>query len=105
MRSGNTDSFRTRIDMAKLLHNLKDDEVLTVMISDDKIAIIDINAILKALTVVPQTIGTLAKYMFDQLPKVMTVDFVTDSYHEKSVRQDERRRGLHCKWNMHKSSS
>ena len=56
--------------------------------------ITDGNAMYYAQVALPSTLGELAEYLFEQLPKEKRVVFVTYSYHTLSVKGIERdRRG------------
>ena len=48
------------------------------------------NALLQAMVSLPSTFGKLAEYVFQQLPIAQRVDFVTDSYHPRSIKELER---------------
>ncbi|KAI0240668.1 hypothetical protein LSAT2_008579 [Lamellibrachia satsuma] len=50
-----------------------------------------LNALLHALTALPQTFGELSEKVFSVLPKLKRVDFVTDIYKDNSVKSAERR--------------
>ena len=45
---------------------------------------------LQAMVSLPSTFGELAEYVFQQLPRAQRVDFVTDSYHLRSIKELER---------------
>ena len=70
----------TKTDKAKLLHKMEDDTVHeNIMQLEDKVYIMDGNALLQALTGLPQTFAELAEKAFCSLPKAKTVHFVSDS--------------------------
>ena len=48
------------------------------------------NALLQAMVSLPSTLGELPEYVFPQLPRAQRVDFVTDSYHPRSIKELER---------------
>ena len=54
--------------------------------------VIDGNALYQSQVSLPTTLGEFAESVFDQLPKEPRVDFVTDSYHTKSIKATERNR-------------
>ena len=54
--------------------------------------IVDGNALLQAMVSLPSTFGELAEYVFQELPRGQRVDFVTDSYHSRSIKGLERSR-------------
>ena len=54
--------------------------------------IIDGNALLHAQAALPTTFGELGEKVFDQLPKVSRVHFVTDTYLPHSIKNPERMR-------------
>ena len=87
------DGHLVKTDKAKLLHLLE-----TGVTSpdapkvEDSVYIIDANAILQALIGLPTTFEELAKKVFDLLPKVSRLDFVTDTYKKDSIKTYERSR-------------
>ena len=48
------------------------------------------NALLQAMVSLPSTFGELGEYVFQQLPIAQRVDFLTDSYHPRSIKELER---------------
>ena len=48
------------------------------------------NALLQAMVSLPSTLVELPEYVFQQLPRAQRVDFVTDSYHPRSIKELER---------------
>lgn len=54
--------------------------------------VIDGNAILQAQVALPNTFGELVESVFDQLPEVPRVDFITNSYWQLSIKMSERNR-------------
>ena len=60
----------------------------------DHVHVIDGNALFHSLTQIPDTIGEVAEHIFNCLPKVKRVHFVTDNYDDVSIKSTERlRRG------------
>ena len=53
--------------------------------------IVNGNALLQAMVSL-LTFGELAEYVFQELPRGQRVDFVTDSYHSRSIKGLERSR-------------
>ena len=75
-----------------LLHNLEG----TIVSSDqpaiqDSVYICDGNAILQAMTGIPETFEDVAEKIFGILPKTKHFDFVTDTYHPNSIKSFQRR--------------
>ena len=58
----------------------------------DNVYIINGNALLQALTGLPQTFAELAEKKSCSLPKAKTVHFVTDTYKEDTIKSIERER-------------
>ena len=85
---------QVKTDKSKLLHALEESshrvESLDNLSSTNYV--IDGNALMHAQVALPNTFGELATKMFDQLPKVPRVDFVTDSYFPMSIKNIERKR-------------
>ena len=80
------DGLPAKTDNAKLMHQLEDDAALVHH------PCLDGNALLHALTTLPQTFGELSKKLFSVVPKVNRVDLVTDTYKDNSIKSAERRR-------------
>ena len=60
--------------------------------------VIDGNAMMHSICKLPRTFGQIAKLLFDMLPKVERVDFVTDTFKTNSIKSLERlRRGTSTK--------
>ena len=75
------DGALVKTNKAKLLHALETEQFLARRPEIEYMnCIIDGNAILPAQVVLLTTFGELAEKVFDQLPKVSRVDFVTDTY-------------------------
>lgn len=54
--------------------------------------VIDGNALIRSLVILPETFGELASRLFNSLPKFRFVHFVTDSYYANSIKDIERAR-------------
>ncbi|KAK3745436.1 hypothetical protein QZH41_005085 [Actinostola sp. cb2023] len=80
------------MEKAKLLHFLEGKNQVQRPTTGDIFYVIDGNALLQAMVAIPSTFGDLADSVFEQLPKVHRVDFVTDSYHPLSIKEVERSR-------------
>lgn len=87
------DGSPMKTDKAKLLHSLEADITLSEKPNDrDVIYIYDGNALLQAITGLPDTFEELAEKILDGFPKVERLDFVTDTYKEDSIKSAERKR-------------
>ena len=87
------DGSPVKSDKAKLLHNLEGTtEASEKPVKEDTVYICDGNALLQAMTAIPDTFEEVAERVFTLLPKTQRVDFVTDSYYEHSIKAFERRR-------------
>ena len=87
------DGAPVKSDKAKLLHNLEGTvDVSENPVREETVYIYDGNALLQAMQQVPDTFEEVADRVFNLLPKNQRVDFVTDSYHENSIKTFERRR-------------
>ena len=74
------DGLPAKTDKVKLFHKLEDDNGHeNIMQLEDNVYIMDGNALLQALTGLPQTFAELAEKAFCSLPTAKTVHFVTDS--------------------------
>ena len=90
------DGLPVNTDKAKLMHQLEDDAALVHRPCLDYLCayVVDGNALLHALSALPQTFGELSKKLFSVLPKVKRVDITTDTYKDNSIKSAEgRRRG------------
>ena len=85
------DGFPLKPYRAKLKHQLEDDAMLVHhhCLDDLGAYVVDGNTLLHTVTVLPQTFGELSKKLSSMLPKVKTVDFVTDTYKENSIKSAE----------------
>ena len=87
------DGLPAKTDKVKLFHNLEDDNGHeNIMQLEDNVYIMDGNALLQALTGLPQTFAELAEKAFYSLPKAKTVHFVTDTYKEDSIKSIEHKK-------------
>lgn len=87
------DGLPVKTDKSKLLHLLESDvEAPLTPKLEDSVYIIDGNAVLHSLVDIPPTFVQLAKKVFDILPKVPRIDFVTDTYKQLSIKEFERAR-------------
>ena len=87
------DGLLAKTEKAKLLHKLEDGTGYEdIMQLEDNVYIMDGNALLQALTGLPQTFGELTEKVFCSLPEAKTVHFVTDTYKEDSIKPIERKR-------------
>ena len=85
------DGCPVKTDKAKLLHNLEahiDPSEEPPL--EDSVYACDGNAFLQALTAIPETFEDVAERVFALLSKTKQVDFVTECYHENSVKSFER---------------
>lgn len=86
-----------KTDKAKLMHNVETGTVVFEKpgLRDSVYDIYDGNALLQAMTGLPDTFEELAEKVFSLLPKTERVDFVTDTYKDVSIKGAEReRRGV-----------
>ena len=95
------DGSPVKSDKSKLLHNLKG----TIVPSDQpaiqgSVYICDGNAILHAVTGIPETFEDVAEKIFGILPKAKCIDFVTDTYNPNSIKSFE---GHYCGSSQHVS--
>jgi len=90
------DGHPVKTDKAKLMHSLETDtDRAERPATSSVIYILDGNALLQALTNLPDTFDELANKVFETLPKCERVDFVTDTYQKDSIKSSEReRRGV-----------
>ena len=87
------DGAPVKSNKSKLLHNLEGIvEVSENPVREETVYIYDRNALLQAMREIPDTFKEVAERVFNLLPKNQRVDFVTDSYHENSIKTFERRR-------------
>ena len=92
---GTPDGMPIKTDKAVLMHNL---EAASSHKSPSKernhIYVIDGNALFHSLNKIPETFGEVARTVFNSLPGVSKVHFLTDNYKEDSIKSTERiRRG------------
>ena len=95
------DGAPVKTDKAKLMHKLEEGHAMTTR-PESVVHVIDGNAMLQAITQLPETFGDLAQRIFFLLPTTKRVDFVTDTYHELSIKNVERdRRGTSQQFLIH----
>ena len=63
------------------LHHLEGKHQIKWPTTGEIAYVIDRNAVLQVMVAILSTFRELAEYVFEQLPKVSCVDFITDSYH------------------------
>ena len=87
-----TDGCPVKTDKAKLLHNLEAhiDPSEEPPLEDFSVYVCDGNTFLQALTAIPETFEDVAERVYALFPQTKRVDFVTDCYHENSVKSFER---------------
>ena len=84
-----SDGAMTKTGKAKLMHCLEDKSHFAqrpMATVGFQCYIVHRNALLQAMVSLPSTFGELAAYAFQQLPRAQRVDFVTDSYHPRSIK-------------------
>ncbi|MES9950704.1 MAG: hypothetical protein ABW118_17235 [Candidatus Thiodiazotropha sp.] len=87
------DGMPAKTEKSKLLHHLESCVEPVTTPTDEGIAhVIDGNASLYVLSPVPENFQGVAEIVLDRLPKASRVDFVTDTYKEKSIKSFERKR-------------
>jgi hypothetical protein len=87
------DGSLVKTDKAQLMHVLEDKGVLTAVPDIEECCyILDGNVIIQATVLQPETSGEFALKIFHILPKAPIVHFVTDTYREGSIKEQERRR-------------
>ena len=89
------DGALVKTNKAQLMHCIEDLIVKhATSMPENAVHIVDGNALLQGLVHLPETFEDLASTIFNILPKVATVHFVTDTYVDNSVKDLERlRRG------------
>ena len=90
------DGMLAKTDKAVLLHKLENNihQSQNTEVSKDDVYILDGNVLLHSLVSIPETYGQLARKIFNCLPPVSVLHFVTDTYKEMSIKSTERlRRG------------
>ena len=70
------------------MHKLEDKVIPETQtdISNEDIFILDGNLLLHSLVSIPETFGQLARKVFNCLPPVSVLHFVTDTYRELSIK-------------------
>ncbi|EDO46758.1 predicted protein [Nematostella vectensis] len=97
---GTPDGFLNKTNKATILHFLTDDYGGDALYPSEKCLYIqDGNALFHALTQLPPTFGEICLQMLDQMVAKKDFIFSTDSYHENSIKSQERiRRGSSPKY-------
>ena len=92
---GTPDGIPIKTDKAVLMHNLEDaSSQKSPAKGRNHIYVIDGNALFHRLNKIPETFGELARKVFNSLPQLSKVHFLTDNYKEDSIKSIERiRRG------------
>ena len=93
---GTPDGFLNKTNKAKGFSYLTS-EILDTQPPEnsDTLVILDGNAMLHALTEIPDTFHGICEKVFSKIPKVSSVIFSTDTYHKGSIKAMEReRRGI-----------
>ena len=80
------DGLPIKTDKAKLLHELEGDHQTILQQQYSSSYVIDGNALYQAQVALPGTFGELADSLFQQLPRVSRVNFVTDTYKQDSIK-------------------
>ena len=89
------DGMPIKTDKAALMHKLEEEDSYKAPDKESNhIHIIDGNALFHSLSQIPETFGEVAQKIFNSLPKVKRVHFLTDNYKDVSIKSAERlRRG------------
>ena len=92
----NADGSPVKSEKAKLLRNLEATaEAYEEPVQEETVYIYDGNALLQAVTAIPDTFEEVFERVFTLLPKTQRVDFVTDCYYDHSIKAFKRRhRGM-----------
>ena len=89
---GTADDFMTKTDKSKAFHSLKDDiENVNPSADITTLTIIDGNAVSHSMTQTPLTFWQISEKLFELLQKGDVV-FITDTYHEASIKAMEQKR-------------
>lgn len=87
------DGMPVKTEKAKLMHNLElGIEPATKPPESETVYVYDGNATLQSLVSIPDSFDALAMMVFNLLPKVPRVDFVTDTYSPMSIKSFERKK-------------
>ncbi|GFS11014.1 hypothetical protein ElyMa_006661200 [Elysia marginata] len=91
LQLANPDGMPIKTNKAVLMHKLEEKSALYTSAKEPHhIHVIDSNALYHGLADLPMTLGELAKKIFNSLPKVAKVDFLTDNYKDDSIKSFER---------------
>jgi len=92
------DGCLAKTNKAQLLHSLEKQvgteatKDVQPLLPTDCVGIADSNALIRSMTALPETFGELAKMLFCALPKCGVAHFVTDTFHNDSIKGAERNR-------------
>jgi hypothetical protein len=90
------DGSFVKTDKAQLMHMLQDNVPSKTSNNPDASEacsyILDGNAMIQATVLLPDTFGEFALKMFHSLPKAPLIHFVTDTYRQNSIKEQERQR-------------
>ena len=97
MSLGTPDGSTAKTNKAQLLHLLESQVVADELPQNNTgtqptVIIVDCNALLQSLIQLPETFGELAVRVLRCMPQATVVHFVTDSYHNGSIKGAERSR-------------
>lgn len=93
MATATSNGTPVKTDKSQLMHALENDNHHVMKPNQRHITyIIDGCALFQAQVALPNTFGELAESIFDQLPNVDRVDFITDKYEVLSIKAIERMR-------------
>ena len=85
------DGMPIKTDKAALMTKLEEESSYKYPEKErDHVHVIDGNALFHNLTQIPDTFGELAKDIFKRLPKGKRLHFLTDNYHDMSIKASER---------------
>ena len=89
------DGMLAKTDKAVMLHKLEENvSFQSVQILKEDIHVLDGNVLLHCLNSIPDTFGEVARHLFNRLPNVSELHFVTYTYKDVSIKAPERlRRG------------
>ena len=81
------DGFPTKTDKSKLMHKIEEENKQGPPLpTEDKVYIVDGNAMIQAMVNVPTTFGEVSQSLFQSLSRAKRVDFVIDSYVSDSIK-------------------
>ena len=97
------DGCLAKTNKARFMHSLEKQvgteatKDVQPLLPTDYVGIVDGNALIRLMTALPETFGEFAKMLFCALPKCGVVHFVTDTYHNDSIKGVERNRRGHSR--------